>query len=405
MSELVDCINALSAKDIIKSVAKTANGLPFYLQARTVFSAEYQAVYSALTTKPSDAIARQQNIMVGAMIDAGTWAKRDAVYIHAQTINSDGEALLDWKQPAGGNDLITNGGFDTGAGWVLGAGWAIGGGTLNATATALEAQQLGVLIPGRMYRVTFSITDYTAGSVRIKLGGGGGGGTYRSAVDTFTETIFADGTYLALDGGAAFTGKIDNVSCIEWTNATAYNAPAFVALEGLTGDGATTYIDYNWNPSANGVNYTQNGAGIGVYARNDVDEAKHICGINDAANYLQLAPRNANTSEWSINDDGTDDTAAMLDSRGYFIVNRTAAGARAAYKNAVLLATDAQASTGIPDGNLYGLAINDNGAAASFCTDQLAALLVGGDLTAGERTAEMNAIEVYMDSNGKGVIP
>ena len=32
MSELVDCINALSAKDIIKSIAKTANGTPFYLQ-------------------------------------------------------------------------------------------------------------------------------------------------------------------------------------------------------------------------------------------------------------------------------------------------------------------------------------------------------------------------------------
>ena len=32
MSELIDCINNLSAKDIIKSVAKTANGTPFYLQ-------------------------------------------------------------------------------------------------------------------------------------------------------------------------------------------------------------------------------------------------------------------------------------------------------------------------------------------------------------------------------------
>ena len=32
MSELVDCINSLSAKDIIKSIAKTANGTPFYLQ-------------------------------------------------------------------------------------------------------------------------------------------------------------------------------------------------------------------------------------------------------------------------------------------------------------------------------------------------------------------------------------
>lgn len=32
MSELIDCINNLSAKDIIRSIAKTANGIPFYLQ-------------------------------------------------------------------------------------------------------------------------------------------------------------------------------------------------------------------------------------------------------------------------------------------------------------------------------------------------------------------------------------
>lgn len=32
MSELIDCINNLSAEDIIRSIAKTANGVPFYLQ-------------------------------------------------------------------------------------------------------------------------------------------------------------------------------------------------------------------------------------------------------------------------------------------------------------------------------------------------------------------------------------
>ena len=32
MSELVDCIDGLLAEDIIKSIAKTANGTPFYLQ-------------------------------------------------------------------------------------------------------------------------------------------------------------------------------------------------------------------------------------------------------------------------------------------------------------------------------------------------------------------------------------
>jgi len=32
MSELTECIDGLTAEDIIREIAKTANGAPFYLQ-------------------------------------------------------------------------------------------------------------------------------------------------------------------------------------------------------------------------------------------------------------------------------------------------------------------------------------------------------------------------------------
>ena len=101
MSELVDCINALSAKDIIKSVAKTANGTPFYLQTVGAggFCAQYQTIYDAFTTPPSDAIAAAQNTMVCGLVDDGVWAKFDIFYMYAQTTNGGGEALINWITP------------------------------------------------------------------------------------------------------------------------------------------------------------------------------------------------------------------------------------------------------------------------------------------------------------------
>ena len=101
MSELINCINNLSAKDIIKSVAKTANGVPFYLQTSGLggFCAEYQAVYDTLTTPPSSAIATAQNSMVASLVDSGIWAKLDTFYLFAQTVNSAGEAYVNWKNP------------------------------------------------------------------------------------------------------------------------------------------------------------------------------------------------------------------------------------------------------------------------------------------------------------------
>lgn len=51
---------------------------------------------------------------------------------------------------------------------------------------------------------------------------------------------------------------------IDWKNttrlATLFNAPTFVSGKGLQGNGSSAYIDTNFNPVTDGVNYTQNNA-------------------------------------------------------------------------------------------------------------------------------------------------
>jgi len=97
MSELVNCINNLSAKDIIKSIAKTANGVPFYLQTSGLggFCDEYAAVYAALSAP--GAYTSAQNTMVCALADAGYWAGLDIFYDLGAAAEAD--VVINWVNP------------------------------------------------------------------------------------------------------------------------------------------------------------------------------------------------------------------------------------------------------------------------------------------------------------------
>lgn len=61
---------------------------------------EYQAVYDAMTNKPTSTIAGYQNTMVEDLVDGGYWTGRmELFYVFAQYSNSDGEALINWYDP------------------------------------------------------------------------------------------------------------------------------------------------------------------------------------------------------------------------------------------------------------------------------------------------------------------
>jgi len=99
--------------------------------------------------------------------------------------------------------------------WTLGTGWSIEDGKAVGTATTTNLQQLSILEVGTTYELTFTISDYSSGSVKANIGGVNG--TTRSSDGTFTEIIGpATTTHFYFDGVSAFTGKIDNVSIKEY---------------------------------------------------------------------------------------------------------------------------------------------------------------------------------------------
>ena len=78
----------------------------------------------------------------------------------------------------------------------------------------------------------------------------------------------AGGIWSKLDTFAVFaTDGSSNFALIDWKRLvlmTAVNSPTFTTNDGFQGNGTSSYIDTNFNPSTQGVNYTQNSAGVSV---------------------------------------------------------------------------------------------------------------------------------------------
>jgi hypothetical protein len=97
--------------------------------------------------------------------------------------NSKGTAL----RPIGyGDELVTNGTFDTASDWTLGTGWSISGGQLSHTSgTASLTSQTISLTLGKVYKATCDV---------ISVSGGSGSLQFRNEGTTTSVTI--DGNYV-----------------------------------------------------------------------------------------------------------------------------------------------------------------------------------------------------------------
>jgi len=113
-----------------------------------------------------------------------------------------------------GIELVTNGSFANDTSWTKGTGWTISGGAANCDGSQTSTSDLYqsiTLTSGESYKVVYTVSDRTAGTVTPMVGGTAG--TAVSANGTYRETIVAgsDGK-ITFRADADFTGKIDDVS-------------------------------------------------------------------------------------------------------------------------------------------------------------------------------------------------
>ena len=391
---------------------------------------EYQAVYDAYTVKPSDATAAVWNTFVTKCVATGEWAALDVLWNYAGVSdNTNGEALINWKQPAGGASLMDTGKgtFDSGTeSWVKYENNTIENdagalkityvnNTSGAYCTFSAVSDLSTnLTSGKTYRIRVKAKVNVGSNVLLQ---------HYNTVDIVsfgtvntTDFTWYSGIFVAKSPNACVVKMsamgageiiwIDEWTIQEWTNATAYNAPTFTALEGFTGNGTTQYIDCNWNPSVNGVNYVQNSASMIIYVRTNIAaDGQH--GIGNAADFknIFILPKYTIDNSYIRTNDATTISGANSDGSGMFINTRTASTVNKLYKNKVAIINATSVSTGMPTHLAYCLAINDDDVATGFRADQVSMYAFGGGMTQTQVTNLTTYYEAAMDALGKGVIP
>lgn len=154
--------------------------------------------------------------------------------------------------------------------WTPGAGWAIAGSTLVASAAGAfsSSSVAAVLVAGRTYRVEYTVSAYSAGSVRLRfLTGTATTAIDRTSAGTFSEFIVANpsnATIAVQTGASGFTGTVSAVSVrevlgIPALQATAANKPTLElqanGYYGMRFDGTNDFLS-NTLPLSNVANHT-----------------------------------------------------------------------------------------------------------------------------------------------------
>lgn len=114
-------------------------------------------------------------------------------------------------------ELVVNGGFDSDTAWTKDTGWGIAGGVATHTAGSVSniKPSVDILVVGKPYVLTYTVTSRSAGTFMVFLGSG----TNSTAVSVpGTYSFFgvcAGDTKAYMHGDAAFAGSIDNISVRE----------------------------------------------------------------------------------------------------------------------------------------------------------------------------------------------
>jgi hypothetical protein len=201
--------------------------------------------------------------------------------------------------------------------------------------------------------------------------------------------------------GIYATDGSSNFALIDWKRLsllTAVNSPTFTTNQGFNGNGTSSYINSNYNPFTNGINYTQNSASMGVYLLgNPNGDFCYIGGLATAAIIALINPNRGTFPLGRMNDSTAPFPTTSITTTGFISQNRPNSTTRNIYANGSLHQSQTIVSTGTPNANYYILAFNENGPAVLKSTAKVSMHYCGSDLTPNQSDFS-TAINTYINS-------
>lgn len=232
-------------------------------------------------------------------------------------------------------------------------------------------------------------------------------------IQTLVAGLIDDGIWSKLDFLYLLAAHAQDSSLLNWINpgthdATVINllAANYIIDRGWTGNGVNGYLNTNYTPSTDAINYALNSASIGVYVRTDVNEDKFDIGVQPIAgnNYISITSRYSNIA-YIKNNNGITTNIANTDSRGFFINTRLDATDQDLYKNKVKIIDGNDVSVAIPNDVIIILALNINGVPSLECTKQISTAFTGAGMTQTDVNNFTDRLELFLDAIGAGIIP
>jgi lysophospholipase L1-like esterase len=188
-----------------------------------------------------------------------------------------------------------------------------------------------------------------------------------------------------------------NFARINWknpgtNNLTEVGSLTYTARKGFTGDGATGYLNTNYNTSS-GSQFTQNESGFAAYSYNNTISGQ-FCGNVATGARLTLLPSNRSVI-YEINGNANPSATDSYNA-GYYHIYRTVAGTINLAKNGgALVNGTADSSVARPNANVYLLARNNNGVADAFSTGTISMFWAGASHSAAVVT-DFNIWQTYL---------
>ena len=147
-----------------------------------------------------------------------------------------------------GSELVTNGTFDTDTDWVKGSGWSIANGKASCNGSSTNLSQNGVLVVGKNYKITITVTNYVSGTVEVSAGAAPRGTMSANGTYTFYQNATPTTNFYIV--AQSFNGSVDNVSIQQvdpndyWT----FSGDSFTFPDGavrIARTTSTTFIQQN----------------------------------------------------------------------------------------------------------------------------------------------------------------
>jgi hypothetical protein len=204
----------------------------------------------------------------------------------------------------------------------------------------------------------------------------------------------AGGIWSKLDTFGVFaTDGSSDFALIDWkrlSQYTAVNSPTFTANQGFQGDGTSSYINTNFNPATQGVNFANNSASISLYVKiaqtvglDILGEPNSIIRLRNGNNVLQRINAGSNAAA-NINMSGT----------GVLTWNKNSGSNWTFYNNLTQSYNGSFISNTSPFNNLLIFSFNTT---ISFSNPQISIVAMGSSLDA-ENTNLNTHFNSYINS-------